>query len=55
MAKIEQRSHFKYLGAVITDQGFKPEVLSRITQTTVALLKLKTIWVVCSCLERRES
>ena len=35
---------FKYLGAVATDQGSKPEVLSRIAQTTAALARLKTIW-----------
>ena len=35
---------FKYLGAVVTDQGSKSEVLSRITQTTAALARLKTIW-----------
>ena len=33
-----------YLGAVVSDQGSKPEVLSRIAQTTAALARLKTIW-----------
>ena len=32
---------FKYLGPVITDEGFKPEILSRIAQTTAALTRLK--------------
>ena len=34
----------KYLSAVVTDQGSKLEVLSRITQTIAALVRLKTIW-----------
>ena len=32
---------FKYLGAVVSDDGSKPEVLSRIAQATAALTKLK--------------
>ena len=35
---------FKYLGAVVSDDGSKPEVLSRIEQATAALTKLKPIW-----------
>ena len=35
---------FKYLGAVVSDDGSKPEVLSRIAQGTAALTKLKPIW-----------
>ena len=35
---------FKYLGSVITDEGSKPEILSRIAQTTAALTKLKPVW-----------
>ena len=34
---------FKYLGSVITDEGSKPEILSRIAQTTAALTRLKTV------------
>ena len=30
---------FKYLGSVITDEGSKPEILSRIAQTTAALTR----------------
>ena len=37
-------SFFKYLGSVITDEGSKPEILSRIEQTTVALTRLKPVW-----------
>ena len=33
--KLETVTSFKYLGSVITDEGFKPEMLSRIAQTTV--------------------
>ena len=35
---------FKYIGAVVSDDGSKPEVLSRIVQATAALMKLKPIW-----------
>ena len=34
---------FKYLGAIVRDEGSKPEVLSRIAQATAALTKLKPI------------
>ena len=34
---------FKYLGAVVSADGSKPEVLSRIAQATAALAKLKPI------------
>ena len=34
---------FKYLGAVVSDDGSNPEVLSRIAQATAALTKLKPI------------
>ena len=35
---------FKYLGAVVSDDGPKPKILSRITQATAALTKLEPIW-----------
>ena len=35
---------FKYLGAIVSDDGSKPEILSRIAQATTALTKLKPIW-----------
>ena len=35
---------FKYLGSVITDEGSKPEILSRIAQKTAALTRLKPVW-----------
>ena len=34
----------KYLGSDISDEGFKPEILSRIAQTTAALTTLKPVW-----------
>ena len=44
----EQKPHtitsFKYLAAVVSDYGSKPEVLSRIAHTIAALTKLKPIW-----------
>ena len=33
-----------YLGSVITDEGSKPEILSRIAQATAALTRLKPVW-----------
>ena len=42
--KLNEVENFKYLGAVVTDQESKPEVLSRIAQTTAALARLETIW-----------
>ena len=33
----------KYLGAIVIDDGSKPEVLSRTAQATVTLKKLKPI------------
>ena len=41
---MDEVDSFKYPGAVVTDQGSKPEVLSRIAQTTAALARLKNIW-----------
>ena len=35
---------FKYLGTVVSDDGCKPGVLSRIAEATAALTKLKPIW-----------
>ena len=41
--KLETVTSFKYLGSVVTDEGSKPEILSRIAQTT-ALTRLKPVW-----------
>ena len=42
--KLETVTSFKYLGSVITDEGSKPEILSRIAQATAALTRLKPFW-----------
>ena len=42
--KLENVRSFKYLGAIVSDEGSKPEVLSRTAQTTAAVTKLKVIW-----------
>ena len=42
--RLETVTSFKYLGSVITDYGSKPEILSRIAQTTAALTRLKPVW-----------
>ena len=42
--KLETVHSFKYLGAIVSDEGSKPEVLSRTAQTTAAVTKLKVIW-----------
>ena len=39
--KLGTVTSFIYLGLVITDEGSKPEILSRIAQTTAALITLK--------------
>ena len=41
---LESVEKFKYLGSTITEEGSKPELLSRIAQTTAALTRLKPIW-----------
>ena len=40
--KRETVTSFK--GSVITDESSKPEILSRIAQTTAALTRLKPVW-----------
>ena len=42
--KLETVTSFKYLGSVIGDDGSKPEILSRVGQTTAALTRLKPVW-----------
>ena len=42
--KLETVTSFKYQGSFITDEGSKPEILSRIAQITVALTRLIPIW-----------
>ena len=42
--KLEIVDHFKYLGAIICDEGSRREVLSRAAQTVAALARLKLIW-----------
>ena len=42
--KLETVTSFKYLGSVITDEGSKPEILSRIAQTIAPLTRLKSVW-----------
>ena len=41
--RLETVTSFKCLGSVITDEGSKPEILSRIAQTTAALTRLKPV------------
>ena len=43
--RLETVTIFKYLGSVITDEGSKPEIRSRIAQTTAALTRLKPVWI----------
>ena len=42
--KLETVTSFKYLGSFITDEGSKPEIISRIAPTTAALTRLKLVW-----------
>ena len=43
--RLETVTCFKYLGSVITDKGYKPEILSRIAPTTAPLTRLKPVWI----------
>ena len=42
--KLETVTSSKYLVSIKTDEGSKPEILSRIAQTTAALTRLKPVW-----------
>ena len=42
--KLETVTSFKYLGSFITDEGSKPEILSRIARTIAAFTRLKPVW-----------
>ena len=42
--KLETVHSFKYLGAIVTDEGSMSEIRSRIAKTIVALTKFKIIW-----------
>ena len=42
--RLEEVENFKYLGAIISNVGSKPDILSRIAQITAALSRLKIIW-----------
>ena len=41
---LEAVTSFKYLCSVVSDEGSKPEILSRIAQATAKLRRLKPIW-----------
>ena len=41
--RLEEVENFKYLGAIISNKESKPEILSRIVQTTATLSRLKII------------
>ena len=43
--RLETVTSFKHVSSVITDEGSKPEILSRIAQTTAALTRLKPVWI----------
>ena len=38
--RLEEVDNFKYIGAIISNEGSKPEILSRIAQTIAALSRL---------------
>ena len=42
--RLEEVEKFKYLWSIISNEGSKPEILSKIAQTTAALSRLKIIW-----------
>ena len=42
--KLKTVTSFKYLDSVVSDEGSKPEILSRTAQTTATLTRLKPVW-----------
>ena len=42
--RLEEVENFKNFGAINSNEGSTPEILSRIAQTTAALSRLKIIW-----------
>ena len=42
--KLNTAKSFKYLRAFVLDGGSKPEIFSRIAQSTAAITKLKPVW-----------
>ena len=42
--KLQIVNQFKYLGAILTDDGSRKEVMSRVAQATAAFSKLNNIW-----------
>ena len=42
--KLDTVTSYQYLGALVSDEGSKPELLSKIEQATAAFTKLKPIW-----------
>ena len=42
--KLSTVTNFRYLGAVVSDDGSKPDILSKIAQATAALTQLKPAW-----------
>ena len=43
--KLQTVTSFKYLDSVISNEGSKLEILSRIAETTAALTRLKPVWI----------
>ena len=42
--RLEEVKNFKYLGAIISNEGSNPEILSRIAQSTAGQSRLKILW-----------
>ena len=42
--ELETVNHFKYLGAIISEEGSKAKILAIAAQTTAAMTELKTAW-----------
>ena len=42
--RLEEVENFKYLGAIISNEGLKPDICFRVAQTTAAFCRLKITW-----------
>ena len=52
--RLEEVENFKYLGRIISNEGSKPKIFSRIAKTTAALSRQKIIWRDVTCWQHKD-